>query len=578
MASEDIDSAKANSLEFVCRLALARRPLWLLLAISAALGVLNAASLLPWGLVTGESHFWDFPHGIFPASDFDMATVLVGYRYFVHAAWQIPLLQAPLLDGGTNIFWLDAGPWLALLGKAIFTLTGRFVIIYGPYLFLCFALPGVMMTLLLTQLGQKNLLAVLAGTILANATPYLLFRWGHIALCSHFLIIAALALYVWSRRGPFDWRTAGAWTVFLAFAALTNIYLFTMVAGIWLALMAQQQINRFQSMPRLAAYAAITGLTVIGVLAPMVPLGTGAAMAATQNFGQFPMDLLSPFLPQTSGLMPPPLNTVWLSPEGFAYLGAGVLLLLVLSLGWLWPTMRGVASRHTELFVVFALFLLFALSNVIVIAKIPVIAIPLPDIVGRGLGIFRSSGRFVWPLGYCLLTILILNTIRTRPPLLAGAILIAAALLQWADTAPLRAAIARSTAAPLPPVLDQAQIARLTRSARGIIVIPNFGCSGADPSLSDAEQLFDKYANMELQLEAARADIPINSSYRARGNTGCAETKAAAAAPIRAGVLYVYLPKRGNPPAGVASLSCEKSDAPGVEPAPPALFCMARTD
>src|SRR6185312_1418053 len=200
-ARADRAAAVAGGVTALCRAALAPRQLWLLLAIAAAIGAADALSVLPWGVVTGTSRFWDFPHGIFPASTFDMATNWVGYRYFVHAPWQVPLLETPLLDGGTNVFWLDCGAWILLIAKAIYSVTGTAMNLYGPYLFLCFALPSVAMTVLLATVGQQNVVAALAGSVLAGATPYLLFRWGHIALSAQFVILFALVLYARDRRG-----------------------------------------------------------------------------------------------------------------------------------------------------------------------------------------------------------------------------------------------------------------------------------------------------------------------------------------------------------------------------------------
>ncbi len=504
-------------------LASERQPMWFLIAVSTAIGAVNSVSLLSWPLIAGTGSFWNFPHGTFPFSFFDSAAITVGYQYFVHPPCRVPLLEAPFLDGGTNIFWLDAGPWLVLIGKAIFTATGHVVNVYGPYLFFCFALPGVAMTALLTAAGHRNLLGAVTGSVFADATPYLLYRWGHVVLCGQFFLLVALALYARDRGLTPNWRTAATWIVFLALLLLTNIYLLTMSAGIWLAEIAQQRIDGRRTTARVIAEIAACGLVLAVLLSAMVPLGGGVATARTHDFGHYQIDLLSPAWPQTSGRVPPPHNVAWLSPEGFAYLGAGVLVLLVLTLGTWRGDIRRLVARHAVLLAVFALFVVFALSTNVVAGGVRIVAIPLPAAVEQAFGMFRSTGRFFWPIGYALVAVLILQTLRRRQPWQACAILAAASILQWIDTMPLRAAVRQSAEAPLSPVLDRAEAARYVASSARVVVVPNFDCVMTDAALPWPERFFGGQVNMEMQLAAARADVPIDLSYHARGGKGCAE-------------------------------------------------------
>ena len=80
-----------------------------------------------------------------------MAGALVGYLYYVQSPWHLPLFYVSALGtpAGTNVIFMDVVPIVALIGKLIHSLTGATINLYGGYLFLCFALPGVMMTLVL---------------------------------------------------------------------------------------------------------------------------------------------------------------------------------------------------------------------------------------------------------------------------------------------------------------------------------------------------------------------------------------------------------------------------------------------
>lgn len=147
----------------------------------------------------------------------------------------MPLLGAP---GGTNIALIDAIPLVALLGKIWFSLSGQSLNFLGFFALACFTLPGPAMPILLAEAGERNLAALIAGSVLAVASPYLLFRWGHLALCAQFLLPLALALYLRELREP-GWRIAMAWFALLAAAILIHPYLYAMVAPIWAAALLQ---------------------------------------------------------------------------------------------------------------------------------------------------------------------------------------------------------------------------------------------------------------------------------------------------------------------------------------------------
>src|SRR5689334_22950326 len=104
----------------------APRPLPLLLAVALAIGVGFALWMLPLGFITGASDFWIYPSGAFGRDANDMAQVEIGYLALTETPWTVPLLYTPLLGAsdGVNIFWLDAVPWVSLLGRLIATLTG----------------------------------------------------------------------------------------------------------------------------------------------------------------------------------------------------------------------------------------------------------------------------------------------------------------------------------------------------------------------------------------------------------------------------------------------------------------------
>jgi Family of unknown function (DUF6311) len=487
---------------------------WQLLMLAFAIGALWAASLFDWNFVLGRDAFWQFPKGSVGSSGADMAQVLVAYLYYVQSPWHFPLFYVPTLGtpAGTNILFMDAVPVVALTGKLIHNFTGGTVNLYGAYLFLCFALPGVIMTLVLIAAKIPYALAASIGAIFANAMPALLWQWGHIALESHFLLIGALALYLFSLKQS-AWRgLATCWIVWLALAYLTNIYIFVMVGIVWLCCVIQRCLNGLATTREAVGIGVLTVAAVTSVIALSGQFGSGGGLPFDYGYGHFSMNLLSPFLPQKSGLLPgfgSVIDATGGQYEGFNYLGLGLLLasLFVLpsEVGWLRQNLR----RHSALFAALVVVTAFAVSNRVFLGRWQLFELPLPHLV-RVLGTFRSSGRFFWLVGYAQIAmVVVLGFHRARPPVVLC--LAISAILQLCDVQPLRAQMITSIAAGTVENLDSRQVAHVIRGARQLQIIPSWQCSSTEDQL---------HANIELMLAAARANVPVNSVYNARESYG----------------------------------------------------------
>jgi hypothetical protein len=491
---------------------------WQLLVLAAGVGIIWAASLFDWSFVTGRHPFWQFPEGTIGGSRNDMAAVVAGYLYYVQSPWTLPLFYVPELGTptGVNVVFMDVVPIVAVIGKLIHSLTGATVNLYGGYLFLCFVLPGVMMTLLLIAANIRYGLAVTIAAIFANAMPALLWRWGHIALQSHFLLIGALALYLFYLKKPAQGSVGAVWTGYLMLAYLTNMYLFAMVGIVWLCAVVQRRLNRLATTREALRTAVLTLILVMTVIALSGQFAGGSGPLFSRGYGLYSLNLLSPIVPQESGLFPWRRGVIDATGgyqyEGFNYLGLGLLLgsLLVLpaEAGWLRRNLR----RHFSLLVAFAALMVFAMSHRVFAGNRLLFELPLPLYIVWALGIFRSSGRFFWLISYAQVAIVIVLGFRRAQPLIALCLL-GAAILQLFDVQLLREQIITSIAAePRPAELDRREVTNLVARAQHVEVVPSFQCS-LDLDERRGELLG---ANTELMLTTARMNVPTNTALSGR--------------------------------------------------------------
>jgi len=527
-----------------------------LLLASLVLASVWVLSALPADFVLGTGPYWVSPSGgSHVAVPEDANQVLVAYQGFQRAPWAWPLLRNPNLapPTGVNIFWMDAAPWVSLLGKLVFTLTGQAVNLLGAFVVLCLVLPGVALTGLVAALGQRSLAAMLAATALGCATPYLWFRWGHIPHSAHVLPILALWLYVAdAARGRFSLL----WPVLLVLALLTNVYLFVMAGGIWAASLARGWWAGALPLPRALGHGALGFGCVLATMVVTGILGPELGSAGADGYGLLSLNLLSPIVPQYSGVIPA-LRAFRVGNrgqvEGFAWLGMGALLLLLAAVPALPGRLRGLVREHWPLLLLFAGFLAFAVSNQVYVASHRILYVPLSEQMVEILGTFRSGGRFFWPVGYMLMAGAVALVARRYTPRIAVPLLLAAALLQLADIMPLRRAVAASAAVEREGGETRRRIQALLATPGEVIVYPSWMCvehAAKAGTISGAEREAIQRVGIDIQLAAARAGRKINSVYAARQAwPDCAAEEAAMRATLRHGAHYFYVPDFNPAPA-----------------------------
>ena len=167
--------------------------------------------------------------------------------------------------------------------------------------------------------------------------PALLVRIGHVNLCGHFFLLLAIGLALRLLQAERTGRWVAA-TAVLTGAVLCHPYLF----------MAAPRRSRRRPCRRRSGAARMVARVAALFAACVVPVIVFVTLAGTlgggdKGFVTYSMNLLSPFWPQRSGLFGadlPVIDATGGQYEGFCYLGAGSLLLLIAALPRM-PAARG---------------------------------------------------------------------------------------------------------------------------------------------------------------------------------------------------------------------------------------------
>jgi hypothetical protein len=369
----------------------------------------------------------------------DRGQAFLGWHMARGAPLSLPLgtIPAYVAPGGASLALADACPLFSLLLLPLSPLLPPVFQHAGIWLVLSYGLMALFSFRLLSQLTSDPPASCIA-MLLVLINPVLLFRRFHLSLCAHWMIVAALLLYVAPlRERPARERTYAA--LLLVIAAGTHPYLAVMVLGIVAAAACARSTSWRAASVSWLLYVTTTALALwtFGYL--------GQASLTAPGFGDFSANLLALVDPDGWSRI---VHDVPSGPgeyEGFAFLGTGILLVIAAdvalrlrarAMGRLIAARR-LRPRATALVLVVVAFAMFALSSHVRLANIELIDVsaaysvlePVPSML-------RASGRFVWPLYYVVIFASLASLRRTASRAIYIAIVLVALAVQLVDAWP----------------------------------------------------------------------------------------------------------------------------------------------
>jgi hypothetical protein len=369
----------------------------------------------------------------------DAAQHYLGWLFYRGASWDYPPGYIPdyLAPIGTSVALMDSLPLLAIPLKMLNVLLPETFQYFGFWLFLNHVLQVLLAYALMQNVTPHRSLQCLGALTFSMAPPFL-FRYGHLALSSHWLLIWALLIYF---KPPA--RTACSflrlWAVLWFIAALVHPYLMAMIAAMTIA-------DAFRCTLVERKLSLLGATAALGVLAALL-LGTWHAAGyflfndayapGSPPIQTFSLNLNALWNPLETSTLLKPLPLRWGQYEGYAYLGLGSLLLSLVALAIAIIVRPAITRREVVRFIPLGLFvaalLILALSNRVYYGERKILSYDYPALLLSQVERVRAMGRFIWPAFYLWITFILWTVFRYLPRRFAAILLLVALIGQAAD-------------------------------------------------------------------------------------------------------------------------------------------------
>ncbi|MES2411076.1 MAG: DUF6311 domain-containing protein, partial [Bacteroidota bacterium] len=371
----------------------------------------------------------------------------LGPAYYRYEPWHFPLgkMNNFYYPVGTNVGFTDSIPLMAFLLKIFDAVLPDDFQYYGFWLFSCMFISAYYTKKILKLYNVNNSIILLA-CVLIVINPVLIFRGIQASACTHWLFLGSFYYYLkpTTKANVVSNFKKQGWMMLLS--AMINPYLAIMTTGFVVILAVKNyfydkslSVKQAIVLPIVSIAVAFLFWVVFGMLefnnSTELDVGNIYGTIYSFNLNSFfnSYGFYSKFIPQLGMLNEQ-------QHEGFAYLGLGLIVVVLLSVAAFiyFVITKRINKSHRFVLPLFALCLLmliFAITNTVSYNTEVLFTYPTLGIIKKLGNVFRAVGRFSWPFYYLMIvmSILIISKIKVKPVIIA-VVLLALTAFQIYDT------------------------------------------------------------------------------------------------------------------------------------------------
>ncbi len=338
-----------------------------------------------------------------PVPDGDTIAHYMGWVFYRNSSWTWPLGLNPTygLEVSNSIVYSDSIPFIAIPLKALNTYLPETFQYFGIWLLFCFLMQAAIGYRLISLFITNTWVRFIGVGFLLSAPPMLWRIHGHKSLVGHFLLLAALYLFMRPDRHKHRWL----WVLLLVISTGVHAYIAAMVALFWIADLLRDGWTNQRGLGVLLSELCL-GLTITGLAAWQFGYFTVGTYITGGGFGYYKMNLLSVIDPNNWSYILPDIPGQSGEYEGFNYLGLGLLILVLWAIFWIFkdPEPTKILLRRYKVLLAIVILLIISATALRPAFGPWEVDWAVPWLVEESVGgVLRSSGRLFWPVFYLII-------------------------------------------------------------------------------------------------------------------------------------------------------------------------------
>ncbi len=365
----------------------------------------------------------------------DLTQHYIGFEFYRSSPWTFPIgmITSAPYPYSVSLIFTDCIPFFAIIFKVFSNLLPTPFQYLGLYGMLCFILQGITSSIVLKKFIKNDYLVILLS-IFFIFSPLVIYRmFYHTALSSQYLIFLAFILVLYKDRISLK-KTIIYWGLLGMLCVSIHMY-FLLFDGIILIgymlyeLLSSKKVGKV--IASFVSYISTSMLTTFILGGFSLPINTlGRSQIGTFSFNL--NGLFNPWNGWSKFINELKTPDVLCQEEGFAYLGLGLIIVLILSIIlFIYKVIRRKKLNFDKkllisIIVVSLISIIVAVAYKVYIGNTLLFEITIPKCYADLIGIFRSNGRVIW-IFYNILILLcfyILNKIINKKVLFGLIILL----------------------------------------------------------------------------------------------------------------------------------------------------------
>ncbi|MBQ7668281.1 MAG: hypothetical protein IJS47_03040 [Clostridia bacterium] len=390
------------------------------------------------------------------ASSGDLTCEYIGWLFFRNTPWSFPIgnVEGLIYPCTMSIIMNDSIPLFAIFFKIFNNILPETFQYWGIWELICFMLQGGISAVILNKVTNNKVVSCVGSTFFCISTIMVVRAFLHTALSGgQFIILLSILLWLYKDKFSTLKERCLLWGIISFLCVTVNIYFFPMVFSILCFMLLYEFVNKkvtIKSSVFLIAF--VFGITVFfwwffGGFASKseVSIANGA------NNGEYTANLNTFINPRwawdinTSKFLSMLDYSQVGSYEGYAYLGVGVIVLLILDLVLCitnktargnrekWSLKSYLHNESTYIILCGMFLILIASFPQITFGKYVLFRFPVFKIFTYIFSVFFSNGRFLWPVWYVIVIYAIYVISKYCKTYVAIVILIVTLLIQYID-------------------------------------------------------------------------------------------------------------------------------------------------